>query len=163
MKSDRKTLKPPDESRRMKFDGKALLGGLLLAAAVPLVMLWQSGNTSKGTSRGWSKYNVYQEVSVITMYLAYARPDNENSQALHPFCRYTLGLYRNGSYAAAWIDHVASKCGECADVRLARAWLFMFMGNGRAMEEEFAAARAACRNEAERKRIDEFIAQVMGK
>ena len=147
----------------MKVDRKALCGGLALLAAVPLVMLWQSSNKSTGTSKGWTKFNVYQEVSVITMYLANARPDNENRKILHEFCRYTLGLYPNGEYTAAWIDYVASRCGECADVHLARAWLFGFIRNAAAMREELAAARAAARDEAERERIESMIAQVMGK
>ena len=161
MKGDRKTGPDRGENGGGKFDCRALLGGLLLVAAIPLVMLWQSSNKSTGTNKGWSDYNVYQEVSIITMYLACARPENENRQVLHPFCRYMLGHYHNGSYAAAWIDYVASQCGECADVRLARAWLFMFMQNEQATREEFAAARAAARDPAELKRIDDMIAQVM--
>ena len=163
MKPHRKPQSQPGAPRRMKLDGKALVAGLLLLAAIPLLMLWQSSNKSTGTSKGWSKYNVYQEVSVLTMYLAYARPDNENSRILHLFCMFALGKYRNGEYAATWIDYVASQCGECADVHLARAWLCSFMRNGQGMQKEFAAARRAARNEADLKRIDDMIAEVMGK
>ena len=140
----------------MKVDPKALCGGLALVAAVPLLLFWQSSNESAGSSRGWSKYNEYQHVSVITMHLYNDRPE-----ALHMLCRYTLGVYGNGVYTASWIDRVASRCGECADVHLARAWLFMFMRNAPAMQREFAAARAAAKDPAELKRIDKLIDQVM--
>ena len=163
MKSRRKPQSQPGEPRRMKFDGKALVIGLLLLAAIPLLMMWQSSNKSKGTGPGKSKYNEYQHISVLSMYLATARPDNANRQILHIFCMFVLGIHRNGEYAAAWIDHVAKQCGECADVHLARAWLFMFTGNAKAMNDEFAAARAAAADQAELDRINAMIAEVMNK
>ena len=147
----------------MKVDFKTLAAGVVLVAAIPLLLFWQSSNSSKGTSPGKSNYNEFQHVSVITMFLVNARPENENRQLLHELCLFTLGKYRNGEYTAAWIDYVASRCGECADVHLARAWLCGFLRNAPAMRREFAAARAAARDEAERKRIDGLIAQVMGK
>jgi hypothetical protein len=140
----------------MKIDRRALYCGLLLIAVIPLLLLYQSSNTSKGTSRGWSKYNVYIEVSMINSHLYCG-----NTEALHPLCRFTLGFYGNGTYTAAWIDHIASLYGECADVHLARAWLASFMRDAVAMRREFAAARAAARDEAELERVNELINQVM--
>ena len=145
----------------MKVDFKTLAAGVVLVAAVPLLLFWQSSNESTGTSKGWSKYNEYQNVSVITMYLANARPENDNRRILHEFCLFTLGRYRNGEYTAAWIDYVASRCGECADVHLARAWLGIFMRDSATMNREFAAARAAAKDQAELDRINEMIDQVM--
>ena len=140
----------------MKIDGKALCGGIALVAAIPALLFWQSSNESKGTGPGKSKYNEYHVVSQLTMHLYNDRPE-----ALHPFCRYTLGKYGNGSYTAAWIDYVCSRCGECADVHLARAWLFNFMRDADAMNREFAAARSAARDQTELDRINEMIDQVM--
>lgn len=139
----------------MKVDLKNLCGGILLVAAVPLVMLWQSGNASKGTSPGKSKYNVYHAVSLLNLHLY-----NDHPQALHLFCRYTLGYFGNGSYTATWIDYVAARCGNCADVHLARAWLCSFIRDGAAMNREFAAARAAAKDPEELERINEMIGQV---
>jgi len=140
----------------MKIDRKALCGGIVLVAAIPLVMLWQSSNPSKGTSPGKSMYNEYHLVSLLTMHLYNDRPE-----ALHLFCRYMLGYCGNGSYTAAWIDYVGSRCGECADVHLARAWLCSFMRNPESMQREFAAARAAAKDKADLDRIDKMIDQVM--
>ena len=140
----------------MKTDRRALCGGIVLLAAIPALLFWQSSNESKGTGPGKSKYNEYHVVSQLTMHLYNDRPE-----ALHLFCRYTLGKYGNGSYTAAWIDYVSSRCGECADVHLARAWLFNFMRNAAAMNREFAAARSAARDRDELDRINGMIDQVM--
>ena len=138
----------------MKVDCKALFGGIALLVAVPLLMLWQSSNPSKGTSKGWSKYNVYHEISLITEQLHYRRP-----QLLHPLCLYTLGTpqYANYAYTKAWVDHLAAECGECSDVHLGRAWLANSRGDGEAVRREFENAVAAARDDKERKYVVKMI------
>ena len=140
----------------MKIECKAFFGGVALIAAVPLLLLWQSSNPAKGTSPGKTKYNIYHAASLVSLHLY-----NGNPKALHLFCFYTLGHFGNGSYTAAWIDHIASRCGECSDVHLARAWLCGFLRNSAAMQKEFEAARAAAKDPAEAERVNDMIERVM--
>ena len=139
----------------MKVDRKALCFGVALLAAVPLLMLRQSSNPSEGTSKGWSKYNVYHEISLITEQLHYRRP-----RLLHPLCLYTLGdtPYANYAYTKAWIDRLAAECGECSDVHLGRAWLANSRGDADGVRREFAAAVAAARDDKER----EYVLNMIG-
>lgn len=139
----------------MKVDRKALYGGIALIAAVPLIMLWQSTNPSEGTSKGWSEYNVYHEISLITEQLHY-----RNTQLLHPLCKYTLGdaPYANYAYTKAWVDHLAAEYGECSDVHLGRAWLANFRGDGDEVLREFKNAVAAARDDKER----EYVLKMIG-
>jgi len=140
----------------MKVDFKTLGGGIVLVAAIPLLMLWQSGNTSKGTGPGKSKYIEYHRVSELTSHLY-----NGNTQALHMFCVHTLGRRKNPRYTATWIEDVAARCGECSDVHLARAWLFGFLRDANSMQMEFDAARRSARDEAELARVNSMIDRVM--
>jgi len=133
-------------------DMKDLFGGLALIALVPTLLLWQSSNTSKGTSPGMSRYNVDHLGSIVTEYLYIGNP-----QALDMLCNYALQRDGNGIYAAAWIDYVAAKCGECADVRAARGRLAAFVGDRQGMRREFDAALAAARDDAERARIRTIV------
>ena len=99
----------------MKCDIKALVSGCALMALVPVLLLYQSSNTSKGTSGGVSEYNVDHLGSTATSYLY-----SGESKALDIFCDYALGRDGNGILAAAWIDHIAALRGEDFYVHLAR-------------------------------------------
>ena len=135
------------------IDRKALFGGLALVAAIPLLMLWQSGNTSRGTSRGWSEYNVEIFVSkLIVEHLNFG-----DAEALNEFCILTLSRGASPAYVGSWIDRTADKCGECADVRVARGRLCGAVGDTDGMRREFAAAFAAAKNGEERERVRRMI------
>lgn len=133
-------------------DFKTLCGGAALIALVPALLFWQSGNTSKGTSSGVSQYNVDHLGSIVTEYLYIGKP-----QALDLFCNYALDRDGNGIYAATWIDYIAARCGECADVHAARGRLAAFVGAGQRMQREFDAALAAARDGEERERIRAIV------
>ena len=133
-------------------DLKTLGGGVALVALVPALLLWQSSNTSKGTGPVASQYNIDHLGSIVTSYLYAGKP-----QALNMLCDYALLRDGNGIYAAAWIDYIAARCGECADVHAARGRLAAFVGDQQGMHREFAAALAAARDEAERERIRAII------
>ena len=134
------------------IDRRSFIAGAALVALVPLLLWWQSSNTSKGTSPGMSRYNVDHLGSIVTEYLYIGNP-----QALDMLCNYALQRDGNGLYAATWIDYVAARCGECADVRAARGRLAAFVGDRTGMRREFAAALAAARDDAERQRIRTII------
>ena len=133
-------------------DLKTFCGGAALIALVPALLFWQSSNTSKGTSNGISQYNVDHLGSIVTEYLYIGKP-----QALDLLCNYALDRDGNGIYAATWIDHIAARCGECADVHAARGRLAAFVGDRQQMQREFAAALAAARDEEEIERIRAIV------
>ena len=133
-------------------DIKTFCGGLALIALVPALLLWQSSNTSKGTGPGVSQYNVDHLGSIVTEYLYIGKP-----QALDLLCNYALDRDGNGIYAATWIDYIAAKCGECADVHAARGRLAAFVGDRQQMRREFDAALAAARDGEERDRIRAIV------
>ena len=138
----------------MKIDRKALYSGLLLVAAIPALLLYQSSNKSRGTNCGRSKYNVYHELSLLCEQLHLGR-----LRLLHVLCYYTLGesQYANYKYSEAWVDYFAAKYGECADVHLGRAWLCNYRRDRSGVEREFAAALAAARDKNERAYIQKMI------
>ena len=140
----------------MKIDGKALAAGAALLAAVPLLLLYQSSNTSKGTSRGWSEYNVDQAVSGLNEHLR-REYGGQQPDPLDMFCDYVIDRDRNAVYAATWIDHAASRRGECAAVHLARGRLAILRGGDG--KREFAAARAAAANDEERAAVEKTISE----
>ena len=129
-------------------DRKTLYGGLALIVMVPLLLLYQSSNTSKGTSPGRSQYNTDHFVSIINEFLY-----DKQAAALDMLCLFTLDRDGNGIYTAAWIDYVAAQCGECADVRAARGRLRGFVGDREGMKREFDAALAAAKTDEEKARI----------
>ena len=133
-------------------DRKTLYGGLTLIVLVPLLLLYQSSNTSKGTGPGMSRYNVDQLGNVITQYLYDGDP-----AALDIFCDYVLDRDGNGVYAAVWIDSVAAKRGECADVRAARGRLRGFVGDREGMRREFSAALEIAKTDEEKARIRKIV------
>lgn len=132
----------------MKCDFKAVLAGGLLTALAPALLLYQSGNTSRGTGGGISEYNVDHLGSMATSYLYQGEP-----KALDILCDYALKRDGNGLFAAAWIDHIAARCGENFDVHLARGRLCAFTGDLRGMRREFAAALALAADDTERARV----------
>ena len=144
----------------MKVDRKALYCGIAIVAAIPLLMLWQSSNPSKGTSPGRSRYNVDHVISVLNEYLNKKQQpplrDEKQPSALELFCNFTLNYDRNCAYTAAWIDHVGALRGDCSDVRIARGRLCAAMGDREGMRREFDAARAAARDDLERRHV-EFV------
>lgn len=145
----------------MKLDVKALVCGLVLVAAVPLLMLWQSCNRSKGTSSGRTRYNTDHFVSILNEYLCKKQQpllqDENQPSALELFCDFTLDVDRNGAYTAVWIDHVTRLRGDCADVRIARGRLRAALGDREGMRREFEAARAAAGSELERRHVEIVI------
>jgi len=132
----------------LKCDIKALISGGALMALVPVLLLYQSSNTSKGTSGGVSEYNVDHLGSTATSYLY-----SGESKALDIFCDYALGRDGNGILAAAWIDHIAALRGEDFYVHLARGRLRAFAGDMRGMRREFASALRLASGDEERARI----------
>ena len=142
----------------MKVDRKALAVGLVIIAAVPLLMLRQSNNPSTGTSPRKSKYHIDHFVSILNEYLCKKRQpppaDETQPSALEMFCDFVLDRDRNGAYTAVWIDHVASLRGDCADVRIARGRLCAAMGDREGMRREFAAARTLAGDDLERRHVE---------
>ena len=145
----------------MKIDRKALYGGIALVAAVPLLMLWQSGNPSTGTSPGRTQYNIDHFVSILNEYLCKKRQpppaDEKQPSALELFCDFALDRDRNGAYTAVWIDHVTRLRGDCSDVRIARGRLCAALGDRDGMRREFAAARKLAHDDLERKHVELVI------
>lgn len=138
----------------MKVDRKALCGGLVLVAAVPLLMLWQSSDHSKGTGPGRSKYITLLFVREVNEHLCNRKPE-----ALGLLCDFTLDLDGNVVYTETWVDYIAAHCGECADVHLARGRIARSRGDEAGMRREFAAARAAVRDDSERERCETTISR----
>jgi len=136
----------------MKTDRHALIGGIVLLTAIPALLLWQSSNSSKGTGPGYSKYNVDQFVNTHNIYF-----HKGEAAALDIFCDYALDRDRNYAYTATWIEYVAAKCGECADVHAARGRMYAAMGNREMTRREFEAARAAVRDEEELQRMEKIM------
>ena len=149
----------------MKIDRKALCVGVALIAAVPLLMLWQSANRSKGTSPGRSKYNTYHLIGVLNefLYKKQQPPSQDETQpsALELFCDFTLDWERNGAFTATWIDHVAALRGDCSDVRIARGRLCAALGDREGMRREFEAARTVARDDVERRHVEFVIGRFM--
>ena len=133
-------------------DRKTLYGGVALIVLVPLLLLWQSSNTSKGTSPGRSQYNTDHFVSILNEFLY-----DRQAAALDMFCIFALDRDGNGTYAATWIDFTAARCGECADVRAARGRLRSFVGDREGMEREFSAALEIAKTDEEKARIRKIV------
>ena len=145
----------------MKTDLKSLLCGIALIAAVPLLMLWQSGNPATGTAPGWSEYNVHHVISILNEFLNKNQQppmeDENQPTALDIFCDFTLDVDRNSTYTATWIDHVTALRGDCSDVRIARGRLRAAAGDREGMLREFEAARALARNDIERRHVEKIV------
>ena len=136
----------------MKFDFKALVGGLVLVAAVPLLMLWQSSDHSKGTSPGHSKYNTQLLLSEVCIHLR-----GRNTEALKLFCDFTLDIDGNIAYTEAWANYMREHCGECTDVHLACGRIAMYRGDRDTAQRDYKAALDAAGSIDERSRAAKVI------
>ena len=144
----------------MKLDRRAFWGGVALVAAVPLLLFWQSANPAKGTCTGHTKYDVYHFISILNEMLYKKHP-----AALNLFCDFTLdnSPWRNAAHAETWIDFTASQCGECADVLVSRGRICDLRGDDEGMLKAFRAARAAVREERERRRVNVVITSTVAR
>lgn len=126
--------------------------GILLLALIPLVLLWQSMNSSKGTSKGHSRYNVDQFGGVLTEFLF-----DGNPEALDPFCDYALLRDKNPVLAEAWLENIVSRCGESFYSHLARGRIRGFRGDREGARSEFAAAATGVPDAKARERLDKAM------
>ena len=125
--------------------------GILLLALIPALLLRQSSNTSKGTSRGHTEYNVDHFGGVLTEFLY----DGE-AEALDPFCDYALSRERNPALAEAWLDSIVQRRGESFYTHLARGRILGFRGDRDGARREFAAAGTLVPDAKARERLDTF-------
>ena len=114
-----------------------LWSGTALLALIPLLLLWQSSNASKGTSPGRSEYNADHFGGILTEFLF----DGE-AEALGPFCDYSLTRERNPALAEAWLAAIVSRRGESFHTRLTRGRILAYRGDRDGARKEFAAAEA---------------------
>ncbi len=127
--------------------------GVLLLALIPLLMLYQSSNTSKGTIRGHTEYNVDHFGGVLTEFLY----DGE-AAALDPFCDYALSRENSPALAEAWLDSIVARRGESFYTHLARGRILGCRGDRDGVRREFAAAAAVgAPDEKARGRLDKFM------
>ena len=133
-------------------DRKTLYGGIALIVLVPLLPLWQSSNTSKGTGPGMSRYNVDQFGGVLTEFLF-----DGNPEALDPFCDYALLRDKNPVLAEAWLENIVSRCGESFYSHLARGRIRGFRGDREGARSEFAAAATGVPDAKARERLDKAM------
>ena len=135
----------------MRTDKSSLTLGAALLATIPLLLLWQSSNTSKGTSKGFTVLNGDQFGGVMTEFLS-----EDKAEALDTLCDYTLIRDRNPALAEAWLERIVSRCGESFYTRLARGRLLAFYGDFAGAKREFAAAEALVPDAKARERLDKF-------
>ncbi len=136
----------------MKTGGSDLIAGAALLVLIPLLLLWQSSNTSPGTGPGKSEYNADQFGGVLTQFLY-----EGEAEALDPFCDYALIRERNPALAEAWLEDVVRRCGESFHTRLTRGRLLAFRGDREGARREFAAAGACVPDDKARERLDKFM------
>ena len=126
--------------------------GILLLALIPALLLWQSSNTSKGTNRGYTEYNVDHFGGVLTQFLF-----EGEAEALDPFCDYALGREHAPALAEAWLEDIVRRRGESFYTRLARGRILDFRGDRDNARREFAAAAALVPDAKARERLDKFM------
>ena len=126
--------------------------GAALLVLIPLLLLWQSSNTSKGTAGGHTEYNVDHFGGVLTEFLF-----DGNPEALDPLCDYALIRDKDPVLAESWLDSVVSRCGESFYTHLARGRLFAFHGDLAGAKREFAAAVTAVPDSRAQERLDKFM------
>lgn len=136
----------------MNVNKRDLWCGVLLLALIPLLLLRQSSNTSKGTAGGHTEYNVDHFGGVLTEFLY----DGE-AEALDPFCDYALSRERNPALAEAWLDSIAARRGESFYTHLARARILGCRGDRDGVRREFAAAGADVPDAKARGRLEKFM------
>ena len=129
-----------------------LWGGVFLLVLIPLLLLWQSSNSSKGTSPGKSEYNVDHFGGVLTEFLY----DGE-AEALDPFCDYALLRERAPGLAESWLGSVVMRRGESFYTRLARGRILGFRGDRDGSRLEFAAAEKIVPDAKARERLDKAM------
>ena len=134
------------------FMKRDLWCGIFLLALIPLMMLWQSGNSSKGTSKGFTVYNGDQFGGVVTEFLFDGHPE-----ALDPLCDYMLIRDKNPALAEAWLENIVLRCGENFYTHLARGRLLAFHGDLAGAKREFAAAGTAVPDAKAQGRLDKFM------
>ena len=122
----------------MNANGRDLWCGILLLALIPLLLLWQSSNTAKGTSPGKSEYNVHHYVGILTEFLYDGEPG-----ALERLCDFALFHGKddkNPVLVEAWIDNIVLRRGESFYTHLVRGRVLGFRGDRDGARREFAAA-----------------------
>ena len=134
------------------FVKRDLWCGIILLALIPILMLYQSSNTSKGTIHGHTEYNVDHFGGVLTEFLY----DGE-AEALDPFCDYALSRERNLALAEAWLDSIAARRGESFYTHLARGRILGCRGDRDGVRREFAAAAKLVPDAKARGRLDKFM------
>ena len=140
----------------MKIDRKAFYCGILLVAAVPALLLWQSSNASAGTDRDYGKCDHFVEMHV-SKDLIVGRMARGDAEALNEFCILTLRRGASPVYVRSWIDRVAELSGECPGVHIGRGRLAEYAGDREEMRREFEAAFACAKDDEERERVREMI------
>ena len=136
----------------MKTDKFDLTVGTALLVMIPLLLLWQSSNTSKGTSPGKSEYNADQFGGVLTEFLF-----DGKAEALDLFCDYALIRERNPVPVEAWLENIVLRRGESFYTRLVRGRLLGARGDREGARREFAAAGALVPDAKARERLDKFM------
>ena len=133
----------------MKTDICSLAGGAALLVMIPLLLLWQSSNNSKGTSPGMSEYNVDHVGGLLTSFLA-----DGYAEALDPICDYALTRDGNPAYVEAWLENIVLRRGESFYTHLTRGRIMAYRGNRAGAKREFAAAGTSAPNADAWKRLN---------
>ena len=135
------------------FVKRDLWSGVLLLALIPILLLWQSSNASKGTSRGHTEYNADHMGGELTEFLY-----GGEAEALDPFCDFALIRDKNPALVEAWLENIVLRRGESFYTRLVRGRILGFRGDRDGAKREFALAAAGPIPDARaRERLDKFM------